>query len=286
MTKIIGNTTATPNPRPDWAQTDPTKADYIKNKPDLSNVGNYTNTTPTTITVGGIEKGTTFEDIKITDVITSLLYPYVAFTVTNPSRTPNTTLGEKGTSYTITGVSITITKGSRDITEVAIYNGGTLVGKKTGDDVKNGGTISFTGLSVDVPASTSLVLTVKVTDASGKEISKNTSGFNYVYPYYTGACAENAEINENLVEGLSKKVESKATKTWKYDCNNQCVVFAYPKTYGALTSIKDPMGNNTIGGYTKTEISITGLDNTAQTYYVYKMNKAATLSEYSITFTY
>ena len=33
MAKIIGNTTATPNPRPDWAQTDSTKADFIKNKP-------------------------------------------------------------------------------------------------------------------------------------------------------------------------------------------------------------------------------------------------------------
>lgn len=35
MAKIIGNTTATPNPRPDWAQMDETKADYIKNKPEL-----------------------------------------------------------------------------------------------------------------------------------------------------------------------------------------------------------------------------------------------------------
>ena len=33
MAKIIGNTTATPNPRPDWNQVDETKADYIKNKP-------------------------------------------------------------------------------------------------------------------------------------------------------------------------------------------------------------------------------------------------------------
>ena len=33
MAKIIGNTTSTPNPRPDWAQTDETKADFIKNKP-------------------------------------------------------------------------------------------------------------------------------------------------------------------------------------------------------------------------------------------------------------
>ena len=35
MAKIIGNTTATPNPRPDWLQDDPKKADYIKNKPDV-----------------------------------------------------------------------------------------------------------------------------------------------------------------------------------------------------------------------------------------------------------
>ena len=35
MAKIIGNTTATPNPRPDWNQEDATKADYIKNKPTV-----------------------------------------------------------------------------------------------------------------------------------------------------------------------------------------------------------------------------------------------------------
>ena len=32
-TTIIGNTTATPYPQPDWNQNDATKADYIKNKP-------------------------------------------------------------------------------------------------------------------------------------------------------------------------------------------------------------------------------------------------------------
>lgn len=41
MAKIIGNTTATPNPRPDWNQTDSSKADYIKNKP--SNVSAFAN---------------------------------------------------------------------------------------------------------------------------------------------------------------------------------------------------------------------------------------------------
>lgn len=36
MREIIGNTTATTNPQPDWEQTNAAAADYIKNKPDLS----------------------------------------------------------------------------------------------------------------------------------------------------------------------------------------------------------------------------------------------------------
>ena len=35
MAKIIGNTIATPYPRSNWEQTDETKPDYIKNKPNL-----------------------------------------------------------------------------------------------------------------------------------------------------------------------------------------------------------------------------------------------------------
>lgn len=56
MREIIGNTTATPNPRPDWNQTDATKADFIKNKPDLNVFANSL-------------KGTTSgEAISITDI--------------------------------------------------------------------------------------------------------------------------------------------------------------------------------------------------------------------------
>lgn len=55
--EIIGNTTATPNPRPDWLQTDETKADYIKNKPDIEERINAIKTLPYTYTdfsFGGI----------------------------------------------------------------------------------------------------------------------------------------------------------------------------------------------------------------------------------------
>lgn len=35
MSKIVGNTTATPVPRSNWEQTDKNKIDYIRNKPTL-----------------------------------------------------------------------------------------------------------------------------------------------------------------------------------------------------------------------------------------------------------
>ena len=38
MAKIIGHTTATPTPVSDWNQTDNTKSDYIKNKPDINSI--------------------------------------------------------------------------------------------------------------------------------------------------------------------------------------------------------------------------------------------------------
>ena len=38
MSKIIGNTTATPVPRSDWEQTDKTKADFIRHKPELGTI--------------------------------------------------------------------------------------------------------------------------------------------------------------------------------------------------------------------------------------------------------
>lgn len=42
--KITGITVGTNSPRPDWNQTDPKKADYIKNKPDLSGIKTAQNT--------------------------------------------------------------------------------------------------------------------------------------------------------------------------------------------------------------------------------------------------
>jgi hypothetical protein len=100
-----------------------------------------------------------------------------------------------------------------------------------------------------------------------------------------GTCAAGSTINEALVEGLTKKVESKGNKSNSFTVSNGHMVFAYPKAHGVLKSILDPNNFETIGNYTRYEISITGLDGKAQTYYVY-VSGATTVSAFTVNFKY
>ena len=234
--------------------------------------------------LGGIAANADLNGMTTHAILNKLLYPYVAQSVGTPSRTPNSTVLEKGDDQTITSVSVTVTKKSEPITSVALYNGSTLLAEKTGDEVAKGGTFTFSGLSVSVP-STSVVLTVKVTDATGNAVSKNTAAWNFVYPYYIGVCAEDAEINEALIEGLTKKVEVKGNKSNTFNCDYQRMVFAYPKAHGALKSVLDPNNFEILGSFTQHEVSVTGLDGTAQTYYAY-VNGASTVSGFTVNFKY
>lgn len=234
--------------------------------------------------LGGIAANTDLNGLTTHEILNKLLYPYVAQVVGNPTRTPNTTVLENGNNQTITAVTVSVTKKSEVITSVALYNGSTLLAEKTGDEVAAGGTFTFSGLSVEVP-STNVVLTVKVTDTSGNVVSKNTAGWNFVYPYYVGVCTEDATIDKTLVEGLTKKIETKGNKSISYTCDNQRCVFAYPKAHGTLKSILDPNSFESLGSFTQYEVSVTGLDGEAQVYYVY-VNGASTVTDFIFTFKY
>jgi hypothetical protein len=61
------------------------------------------------------------------------------------------------------------------------------------------------------------------------------------------------------------------------------MVFAYPKKHGALVSILDPNGFENLSDYARSEVSITGLDGSAQTYYVY-VSGAGSATDFKVTF--
>ena len=242
----------------------------------------YTNDMATVNTLGGIAAGTTFDNMPVSEVLTKLLYPYVAPTY-SVAGTPNGGTFEKGNAQTITNVKVTVGKKSERITKVEVLNGSTSLVVKEGTEVQNGGTFNFP-VNVEVP-STNVQLTAKITDAAGKSYTSKTGAFTFVYPYYMGVCGENAEINEALIEGLTKKIEAKGNKSHAFTCDYQRMIFAYPKAHGKLKSIIDPNNFDVTGTFGVQEVSITGLDGTAQTYYVY-VNSASTVSNFTMKFNY
>ena len=100
-----------------------------------------------------------------------------------------------------------------------------------------------------------------------------------------GVCAENATIDEALIKRLTKKVEGKGNKSHAFTCDFQRMVFAYPKSHGRLRQIIDPNNFDVTGTFGVQEVNITGLDGTAQTYYVY-VNSASTVSNFNMKFNY
>ena len=240
----------------------------------------YTTDQLTVNPLGGITAKTDLNGLTVKEILTKLLYPYVKPLVSATSA-PNGGIYEKGDNKTITNVKAVITKKSESITKVEVFDGATSLGVKEDATVADGGTFNF---PVSVPVnSVDKLLTVKATDESGTVVSANTESFIFVYPYYSGVCAEDAIIDENLIKGLNKKIESKGNKTIAYDCDNQKMVFAYPKSYGKLKIINDQNNFDVTATFTINEVLITGLDGTAQEYYVY-VNNASTVTNFNMKF--
>ena len=233
---------------------------------------------------GGIAAGSDLNGMTTHEILNQLLYPYIAFTINSSSRNAAAATLENGATQTLNSASISITKKSKPITSVKLLNGSTVLGEKTGDEVAAGGTITFSNLGITVTKSNNPNLKFTVTDGT-TSTDKTVGASTFVYPYYMGECAADATIDETLIEGLTKKVESKGNKTVTHTCENGRMVIAYPKAHGVLKSILDPNNFETIGDYTRSEVSVTGLDGTAQTYYVYASG-AATVNGFKVQYKY
>lgn len=238
----------------------------------------YRNTEKPINSVGGINSNTDMSEITFKEFVTKMLYPYTKPTVGKPTVTitksaaNNNTVYEVGETPKITKVSATVTKKSEPIAKVELLQGSTVLETRT-TDVASGGTINFT---LDKTITSNTTFTVRATDTEGGATTSSASdGQTFAYPYYYGVCSADQAMTETFIESLTKNVAAKGTKTYTYTTAQQCMVIAYPKSHGALTSAKDPNNFEILSGYTRSEVSITGLNGTAQTYYVYKSGSAS-----------
>lgn len=239
----------------------------------------YKNQTPSTVAVGGIAKGYVppTAGVEVVDMLDKLLHAYVAPTVTAAMTPANGGTVEIGTAQSVTGVTVNITLGSAAITKIEVFDGSTSLGSLTSGIKAGANTVAFAN-ALSVTANKQLSVTV--TDADGKTVTAKTGTYNFVSPYYYGAIAADATPTEALIKAATKSVQAKGNKSFNFTCNNQKMMFAYPKSYGALSKILDANSFDVTGTFTRTEVTV---DNVA--YYAYS-NDPSTVSAFKMTFNY
>lgn len=226
----------------------------------------YSNDIPTYVEHGGVGLGVTFHDKTMKEMFDMILYPYVAPTVSTSVLSPsNGGTFEIGSTITITKVRVTAQIKSNKLTKIQVVHGTTTVAEKI-DGIENGGTFD---LNASYPITSNATLTAKVTDDTQSIVSKDTGTFTFVYPIYHGALDSDSAPTEEQIKALTKHIESKGTKTYSFNCNNERFIFAYPKSYGALSQIYDQNNFNVTDTFTQYTVPVVCLDGKSVEYYVY-----------------
>lgn len=224
----------------------------------------------TAVTVGGLNSGSSIKDKTTKEVLESILFPYqkptVSFTIS-----PNTTIYETGNTISRIVFSITATKKSNNIQSIKIYNGSTLLTTIT-DNVSNGGNFSYT---YNCSITSNVTLKIEVSD--GENTVSATNNIVFTSKSYYGFVNDGTIIDASTVKGLQNSA-LKTSKSFTYGeitCSNSKIVYAYPQSFGALTSILDASGFEYIDSYSRTNISIDGIN-----YYVYTLIEPVSLDNF------
>lgn len=247
----------------------------------------YTNNQPTLTAHGGIPAGTTFDNKALAEIIGDILYPYippaVSCTVTAPA---NGGTYEYGTNPTITSVRVGVTKKSKDITKIEIFNtediSGPLATQTEG--VKDGGTFNYSISKVLNNLTSNLRIRARITDASGKTVTADSGAFYVIYPMWYGAIDKDIAVDQAVIKGTTKLVQTKANRSLTFNSDNQRLMIAYPASYGQITNITDPNGFNITDTFTRYTVSVRFGDSDIQ-YFAY-VNEASTVNNFTVSIKY
>lgn len=168
-------------------------------------------------------------------------------------------LYEKRTTQTIT-VKWTIKEGSNTVTPDTLSVNNESVSVSTTSKVFEGVTGNTT-------------YTVKAVK-NGVTVQGSTS-VTFVNPSYFGAVDAGFTPTEDAIKALAKSVKSTKSYTGSVSLENQKTCYAYPKSMGALTAIKDANNFEYLQSYTRSEVTVWN-----EAYYVYVLTDPVTIDTF------
>ena len=225
----------------------------------------YTNMTRVPNTLGGVVAGTTFDNVKLQDVITMLLYPYQAPAITQFSTNIKTNykLGES------TPNSLTLTwktsnpDNIKDGSIVFYFNGNEL----PKENFPKNGSKTFSITPVKLNNQGSITIKMEMLDIKGSKISK-TITLTWLNEIYYGNNT-NTTITSSDVEAFSTVNANSVGRDYNYPGGGYKYL-VFPASWGDPSQFVDPKTNFDVPMEKHDNITIVNENGISQTYKVYR----------------
>ena len=236
--------------------------------------GTWTSSDPTAVTVGGLKQGTNLSGKTTQEIIDMMVNPYMP-PVIGISINPSATLYEIGRDATVT-VTANLTKKTKDITGARILKNGTDLKVASSDEIT---AKTFNQASVTFNSDTTF--SSKVSDADG-EVNGNTITVKFTRKSFYGLIGAGDTVDsDTAIEALSSnQLTGSKGLTWNnLTANNQKLAYAYPESFGNLTSIKDQNNFEYLASFDKTTVQRDGVN-----YNVYILRDPMSITGARVTF--
>jgi hypothetical protein len=219
-----------------------------------------------TVEIGTITNGKTYaKGTPLEQILRDMLIKYLPPTI-SLSATPSTKLYDIVTDSVATILlKAAVTKKTNPVTKVAFYNGDTLINEISAG-VASGGNFQY---QYTPAAAITTDTTFKATATDGKQTSTSTFAIKFVAKSYYGICDANvSDPDETTIKSSTSILKDTKNLTYSDITTDWGKVFyAYPKSFGALTYIKDEVNNiNYFDSFQRSEKTVDGI-----AYYCYTL---------------
>ncbi len=210
----------------------------------------FTDDTPTQVDIGGIEAGSTFNNIPISELIRQILYPYLTpkIVIEFIGIGSNNSVERDHTNDSIIEMKISLVRRSKDLESslMKLSNTKTTFSTKECEVFSSSGpskfeyydfiNISPNRISID-KTNGELSVSMDVKDVDGK-VGSTSEKLNFVYPYFYGFGDKiqlDPDTSSRIFGLINKKIDIKFNQSIPV-IGSGYFYFAYPKMYGKLLS--------------------------------------------------
>lgn len=236
----------------------------------------------TNVTVGGCPSGTRFEEgTSLETILRKILVQEVA-PVIRITVNPLPGVFLKGTKKSLKYITATITKGTSELVQIDFYANVDKIATQKCSSLSSYTYTFAEPIDFDDDVEITAVLTYKTSAGVPKTTTSAVAAYRFCPYSYYGAVDSIENLDSDAITSLAvhKVIGAKGT-TASFTCDNQYLIYAYPKSFGKLSKIKD---DNFELSWDLYEVEVTDEFGNAEPYYVYTNGGACEVTDYAVSF--